>query len=193
MGDFSATIADEGRFAEGRGFHFCSNEGLSKQVDGCFTNFTELNQSDPTHRTMKEDRIVGMGRIDRMYVNLPPHELQDRKIMGGHHSSCPRFELAFWPCAHLGIDCSPMQRVAHGEADVVIPRLAKWVVQHPNFQQYVEEQLVAAGGTTDDIYFDVKGPEGLHAHRCCQDQRQHPGAALLGSAAHYPQSPEIDS
>ena len=111
MGDFNATIADEGRFAEGKGFHFCSNEGLSKQIDGCFTNFTELHQSDPTHRTTKEGRIVGMGRIDRMYVNLPPHELQDRKIMGGttHHVH----DLS-WPSDHAPIWASiapPMQRM----------------------------------------------------------------------------------
>ena len=68
-----------------------------------------------------------------------------------------------WPSDHVPIWASiapPMQRVAHGEADVVIPRLAKWVVQHSNFQQHVEEQLVAVGGTTDDIHFDVKVLKG---------------------------------
>ena len=153
MGDLNATIPNEGRFSEGKGLHFSSNEQFDKLVDSYFSHLTELHQDNYTHRATRSGKIVGLGRIDRMYTNLMPHDLHDRRCMGG---TVHVVEDLAWPSDHVPVWASIAAPPTPVEAmEQVVPRLPPWVIKHANFVDYTEKQLRDCGGLSSDAYSDI--------------------------------------
>ena len=138
-GDFNHLVPGEMRMDTITGREVTSSTAMGDFFANLFPDFAEVLQSNPTRRQIFNGVLAGTSRIDRVYVNLPPHELLDRgpkaALLG--NTSDLRFPSDHLPViAHLA--GPPSQPPAQ-------PRLHGWTGRHADYKEALAEKMVNLG------------------------------------------------
>ena len=146
-GDFNFVSEMEDRFNCATGT-FTGNRGNDSDLFAqLFNNFTELYQSDFTHRAYVEATDQTYARLDRIYSSLSPVLLHDLNVSVATHNatSAPRFDLS----DHIPV-CFFLRPTRTSSAHRSI---SAWIPRHPLWPRAVLDALDARephfAGATD--------------------------------------------
>jgi len=139
-GDWNFPAAGELRTNLVTGMPVAAPNSLGEYFEEVFAGWAEVEQDRPTRRQMgDEQRVVGCSRIDRVYTNLPPLELLDRRATA---ATVRAYDDLKWPSDHLPVIAmlSPAPTSAPRR-----PLLPRWVVRHPEYKLMLAATLVEVG------------------------------------------------
>eukprot|EP00959_Pyramimonas_sp_CCMP1952_P309562 6478477-Pyramimonas_sp.AAC.1 len=94
------------------------NSGLARLFLEQFPGYTELYQTDPTHRTYQQGNITSVARLDRIYCSLYAEEILDLCPLAGVSRGVFDCQL---PSDHALVFCA----LRHPEARC-FPRIPSW-------------------------------------------------------------------
>ena len=83
MGDYNLVDETEGRYYPRTNATTNEDRSLARWFSNYFVGFTELAQDEYTHRSLKDDEVLNVSRIDRCYTDAFELDIMDSKVAGG--------------------------------------------------------------------------------------------------------------
>jgi hypothetical protein len=115
------------------------DDPLASYFEERFHGFTEIHQGQHTRKSIRDGRIDTLARLDRIYTNMFPADLEDTRPYAAatHLLTDPSF-----PSDHIPVRAvlQPVFTRPPGR-----PRIPPWVTAHPQFSEMTRLTLLDAG------------------------------------------------
>jgi endonuclease/exonuclease/phosphatase family metal-dependent hydrolase len=142
-GDFNFIASGDSRFSMSQISASGADDPLATAFDDTYADFTELHQGDYTRKQLREGRLVGMSRIDRIYCNIFPGNLAD---MRPYVATTAMLTDPTFPSDHVPVRAVLKPAFCRPPGS---PRIPSWITDHPDFPAMTQDVLKDAGISSD--------------------------------------------
>jgi endonuclease/exonuclease/phosphatase family metal-dependent hydrolase len=143
-GDFNFIGTNDMRFTAALTHEASDDDPVALHFEHTFNTFTEIHQGQCTRKQIRNQRIDGMARLDRIYTDIRPGDLQDLRPIAAitHILTDPTFPSDHVPVR--GVLAPPHVRPPTS------PRVPAWVTDHPNYEEYTHLAFIDANFRDND-------------------------------------------
>jgi hypothetical protein len=138
-GDFNFIGTSDTRYTAALTHEASDDDPVALHFENTFHMCTEIHQGQFTRKQIRNQRIDGMARLDRIYTDTRPGDLQDLRPLAAttHMLTDPTF-----PSDHVPVRAVLAPPHVQPPAS---PRVPAWVTDHPDFEDYTHLAFIDAG------------------------------------------------
>jgi endonuclease/exonuclease/phosphatase family metal-dependent hydrolase len=144
-GDFNFIGTSDSRYTAALTHEASDDDPVAVHFESIFHAFTEIHQGQFTRKELRNQKIFGMARLDRIYCDIRPGDLQDLRPVAAttHILTDPTF-----PSDHV-----PVRAVlapAYAQPPTT-PRIPTWVTDHFEYEAHTHTALLDSGINNNGI------------------------------------------